>query len=269
MNHILLDLGVDTAIYTKITNQLRAAGCVFAEDEAELLISAARSRSELDDMVTRRVAGLPLEHILGWAEFCGLRIKVDLGVFIPRKRTEFLVQQAIRLAEPFANPIVVDLCCGSGAVGAAITRCLKQAKLYAADIDPAAVRCARRNMADHGQVFEGDLFEPLPVALQGRVHMLVANTPYVPTEAIELMPSEARLHEARVALDGGADGLDIQRRIAAEGHRWLAPGGYLLVETSERQAAETGRIFTQNRLTAQTVRLDELDATVVIGHKPA
>ncbi|MEK8128784.1 methyltransferase [Paenibacillus filicis] len=104
-------------------------------------------------MVSRRIASLPLEHIVGWAEFCGLRIAVDPGVFIPRRRTEFLVQQAIRLAEPLANPIVVDLCCGSGAVGTAIVRCLRQAELYAADVDPSAVQCARRNIAASGHVF--------------------------------------------------------------------------------------------------------------------
>src|SRR5688572_21960081 len=96
---------------------LRAGGCVFAEEEARLLLSAAVSDGELSALVDRRVAGEPLEHLLGWAEFCGLRIEVDPGVFVPRRRTEFLVRQAAARARPGAT--VVDLCCGSGAVGVA------------------------------------------------------------------------------------------------------------------------------------------------------
>ena len=225
--------------------------------------------AELDNMVDRRVAGLPLEHILGWAEFCGLRITVDPGVFVPRRRTEFLARQAITLARQSASPVVVDLCCGSGAVGAALVATLDRVELYAADIDPAAVRCARRNLAAAGQVFEGDLYEPLPATLRGRVDILVANAPYVPTEAIGMMPREARLHEPRVALDGGADGLDVQRRVAASAPLWLAPGGHLLVETSERQAPQTVEIFARNGLIPRVTTSDELDATVVIGTRPA
>ena len=251
-----------------IITRLRAAGCVLAEDEAQLLVSAARTPAQLDNMVDLRVAGLPLEHILGWAEFCGLRIIVDPGVFVPRRRTEFLARQAITLARQSASPVVVDLCCGSGAVGAALVAALPLVELYAADIDPAAVRCARRNIDTHGQVFEGDLYEPLPATLRGRVDILVANAPYVPTEAIGTMPREARLHEARVALDGGADGLDVQRRVAASAPVWLAPGGHLLVETSERQAAQTVEIFARNGLIPRVVGSDELDATVVIGTSP-
>ena len=253
--------------------RLRAAGCVFAEDEARLLISAARTPADLAAMVDRRAAGLPLEHVLGWAEFCGLRIAVDPGVFIPRRRTEFLVNQAADLARQVpARPrtVVVDLCCGSGAVGAALVAALDQAELHAVDIDPAAVRCARRNVAAAGgQVYEGDLYTPLPAALRGRIDVLFANAPYVPTEAIGLLPAEARLHEARVALDGGADGLDVLRRVITSATLWLAPGGYLLVETSERQARRTVETFARSGLIPRLASSDELNATVVIGTRPA
>jgi release factor glutamine methyltransferase len=252
-----------------ITKRLRAAGCVFAEDEARLLISEARTPAELGVMVDRRVAGLPLEHILGWAEFCGLRISVDPGVFVPRRRTEFLAQEAITLARQSARPVVVDLCCGSGAVGAAIVATLDAVELYAADIDPAAVRCARRNIAGGGQVFEGDLYAALPATLGGRLDILVANVPYVPTEAIGMMPREARLYEARAALDGGADGLDVVRRVAGSASLWLAPGGHLLVETSKLQAPQTDEIFARSGLIPRVASSDELDATVVIGSRPA
>ncbi|WP_446040723.1 putative protein N(5)-glutamine methyltransferase [Streptomyces sp. SID1121] len=249
-----------------VVSRLRAAGCVFAEDEARLIRSTARTPAELTSMVDRRVHGLPLEHVLGWAEFRGRRITVDPGVFVPRRRTEFLVDQAVALARPGA--VVVDLCCGSGALGAALAAELDGVELYASDIDPAAVRCARSNVAAAGgRVYEGDLYDPLPAELAGRVDVLLANVPYVPTREIALLPPEARLHEARVALDGGADGLDVLRRVTAGAARWLAPGGRLLFETSERQAAEAVATVAGDGLLPRTVTSDELYATVVIGAK--
>jgi release factor glutamine methyltransferase len=224
-------------------------------------------------MVDRRAAGQPLEHVLGWAEFCGLRIAVDPGVFVPRRRTEFLVSHAAALARQApARPrsVVVDLCCGSGAVGVALVAALDGVELHAVDIDPAAVRCARRNLAaTDARVYEGDLCEPLPAALRGRVDVLVANAPYVPTEALGLLPREARVHEPRVALDGGTDGLDVQRRAAAGAPLWLAPGGSLLVETSERQAWQTADTFARNGLIPWVATSDERNATVVVGTRPA
>ncbi|MFB6649519.1 putative protein N(5)-glutamine methyltransferase [Bacillus toyonensis] len=259
---------MDTETEKCIITRLRTAGCVFAEDEAQLLISEAQTPEILANMVERRTAGFPLEHIIGWADFCGIRITVEPGVFVPRRRTEYLVQQTAYLAMPGA--IIVDLCCGTGAVGAALATVLRGIELYAVDIDPVSVRCARRNINwASGNVYEGDLYHPLPTKLRGCVHILVANAPYVPTEAIKLLPQEARKHEARVALDGGAEGLDVQRRIVTEALLWLAPGGHLLVETSQRQALQTVEIFTQNGLITQVKNCDELDATVVIGTRPS
>jgi len=297
-----------------IVTTLRAAGCVFAEDEAHLLVSAAGGPEDLAAMVDRRVAGVPLEHVLGWAEFCGLRIAVDPGVFVPRRRTELLAWQAAdlahqtadqtrqaadlahqtadqtrqaadlahqtadqtrqaadlarqaigELARQAAEAVVVDLCCGSGAVGAVVAATVNRLELYAVDIEPAAVACARRNLI-HGRVYEGDLYEPLPAELRGRVDVLVANAPYVPTEAVGLMPPEARLHEPRVALDGGADGLDVLRRVTEAAPHWLAPGGHLLFETSERQAAPAIDFVARSGLLPRVLADDELGATVVIG----
>lgn len=233
---------------------------MFAEDEATLLLETAQSPSELETMVRQRIDGLPLEHVLGWAEFCGLRIAVHSGVFVPRRRTEFLARQAAELAAP--GNVVVDLCCGTGAVGAALSQCVQGLELYSVDIDPAAVKCARQNVS---RVYEGDLYEPLPPELCGRIDILVANAPYVPTEAIALMPPEARDYEPRVALDGGLDGLDVQRRVTAAARDWLAPGGHLLIETSAAQAPETAAAFANHGLAVRTVQSDQLSATVVIG----
>jgi len=233
---------------------------VFAEDEAELLIAAAPTASDLARLVDQRVAGLPLEQVLGWAEFYGIRIAVDPGVFVPRRRSEFLVHQAAVVTQPGA--VVVDMCCGSGALGAALVA-VRSIDLYAVDIDPAAVACARRNIHDH--VYQGDLFDPLPATLQGRVDVLVVNAPYVPTDEIAFMPPEARLYEAQVALDGGVDGLDIQRRVVASAPLWLTPTGTLLIETSNRQATHTADMIAQVGLQPRVVSSAELDATVVIG----
>lgn len=258
----------DNVTVTVIVSRLRAAGCVFAEEEAGLLVSAARTPADLAAMVDQRAAGLPLEHVLGWAQFCGLRVAVDPAVFVPRRRTEFLARQAVALARP--PVVVVDLCCGSGAVGAALVAALDRVELYAVDIDPAAVGCARRNVAAAGaQVYVGDLYQPLPATLRGRIDILVANVPYVPTEAVGLLPPEARLHEPRVALDGGTDGLDVLRRVAAAAPRWLAAGGHLLVETGERQAPQAVETFAGNGLIPRVARSEELNATVVIGTTPA
>ena len=252
-----------------LAERLRIAGCVFAEDEAELLLTAATTPEELEQMVRHRVLGVPLEQIVGWAEFGGLRIAVQPGVFVPRRRTELLLQQALLLAPP--QPIVVELCCGSAALALAVASTLQDVEVYATDIDPAAVQCARRNLSrlPSGAVaLEGDLYEPLPHSLAGRVNLLLANAPYVPTGSMELLPREARLYEPRLALDGGADGLDIVRRIVAGAKRWLAPNGRLLVETTSGQASATIAAFERHGLASHTVTSDELDATVAIAQLP-
>jgi len=291
-----------------VVARLRAAGCVFAEEEATVLASTAASPAELDAMVARRADGEPLEQVVGWAEFAGLRVFVDPGVFVPRRRSEFLVEVAVLMAGRqggTAPRVVVDLCCGTGALGLAVavkldrtveaaravdvarmvhvTRAVDEAErdgdgvaaadvrlggveLHAADLDPAAVACARRNVEPAGgHVYAGDLFTALPDSLRGRASVLICNAPYVPTTEIAFMPAEAREHEALMALDGGADGLAILRRAAAEAGAWLAPDGVLLVETSERQATAMAAVMTAAGLTAQVHEDDESGATVVTG----
>ena len=267
---------------------LAAAGCVFAEDEARVIHSAARTPGQFGAMVERRAGGLPLEQVVGWAEFRGLRIFVDPGVFVPRRRSEFLVETAVSLARR-PGPVIVDLCCGTGALGGARAAGrggaepggaepggaepgateLGGTELHAADIDPAAVCCARRNVEPGGgRVYQGDLFGPLPSALRGRVTVLICNAPYVPSSEVAFLPPEARDYEPRVALDGGPDGLAVLRRVAAEAPRWLAPGGHLLVETSDLQAPAMTQAMTAAGLTARTRNWEEYGATVVTGAVP-
>jgi release factor glutamine methyltransferase len=251
---------VDTA---EIVSTLRAAGCVFAEDEARLLTESASGPAELGEMVSRRSAGLPLEQVVGWAEFCGLRFAVRPGVFVPRRRTELLAHQAVSLARQGAA--VLDLCCGTGAVGAAVARACPGIELHASDVDPVAVECARENLAGLGSVHESDLYRALPPALKGSVDLILCNAPYVPTDEITLMPPEARDHEPRQALDGGHDGLDIQRRVIDQAGEWLRLNGYLIMETSVKQAAETAKAFDRAGFTATIVTSEELDATIAVG----
>jgi release factor glutamine methyltransferase len=243
-----------------IVRALRAAGCVFAEDEARLLIEAAATPAALESLVAQRVAGQPLEYIVGYAEFCGLRIAVSPGVFVPRQRTALLVREAAAVLRPHA--IVVDLGCGTGAVGAAL-RSRVDHELFAVDIDPVAVACARRNVGSAARL--GDLYEPLPGRLRGQVTAIVANTPYVPTDAIGLMPPEARDHEHRVALDGGPDGLAVVRRAIAGAPDWLAPGGHLMIETSADQAPLAARAMAGHGLATRIAHDEELSGTVVLG----
>lgn len=253
--------------YPRTVMALRAAGCVFAEDEARLLHEEASGSASLREMIDRRIEGEPLEAILGWAEFHGLRISVDRGVFVPRRRTELLARTAI--SHTRTHFVVLDLCCGTGAVAAAIAHDRPGIELHAADIDPAAIRSAHRNLDGIGEVHEGDLFDALPRHLRGRIDLLTVNAPYVPTEAIGSMPPEARTHEPHVALDGGADGLDIHRAVLAEAPSWLAAGGHLLIETSRQQAEGTHEAFTRHGFDAHVHHDPDVDGTLVLGTAPA
>ncbi|CAN5299960.1 putative protein N(5)-glutamine methyltransferase [soil metagenome] len=243
----------------EIVARLRAAGCVFAEDEAGLLLETARDPAELESMVATRVEGLPLEHVLGWVEFAGRRYAIEPGVFVPRPRTEFLVEQVSRIARP--GGVVLDLCCGSGAVGAALGAAIG-GEVYASDIDPVAVACARRNVAN---VYEGDLYQALPAGLKADVLVVIA--PYVPTDAIALLPHEARDFEPLYTLDGGADGLEVLRRVLSGAREWLAPGGLLATEVSERQVPALVQLVAAVGLEPRVIRDDDLDATVVLGQE--
>jgi release factor glutamine methyltransferase len=275
-----------------VIDRLRSAGCVFAEDEAALLMTSADDPEHLARLVQRRIGGEPLEQVVGWARFCDLRIGVAPRVFVPRRRTEFLVHRAVQFFDKLAagrqGPVltVVELCCGSGAIGLALadvisrspTKRPRRVEWHGVDLDPVAVRCAEDNLAAvsaalpprflDGRIYQGDLFEPLPARLPGYVDLLLANTPYVPTAELHLLPAEARLHEPRHALDGGPDGLDLLRRIASAATDWLISGGHLLIEISDRQAPAATEAFTAAGLVPGLVSSADQQATVVSGRQP-
>ncbi|MGC5026506.1 putative protein N(5)-glutamine methyltransferase [Tsukamurella sp. DT100] len=241
-----------------VIGELRAAGCAFAEREAELLEDAAASGPDLEALVRRRCAGEPLEHLLGWVEFRGRRLIVGPGVFVPRRRTELLSE----LAD--GSGVLVELCCGAGPIVATAAA----AKTYAADIDRTAAEYAARN-APEATVLVGDLFRPLPGVLRGTVDVIAANAPYVPTAAIRTMPPEARDNEPHRALDGGPDGLTLHRRIAMDAPLWLRPGGRVLIETGRQQATYTVAALRAVGLDTHIEIDDERQATVAVGVKPS
>jgi release factor glutamine methyltransferase len=253
---------------TALVAALRAAGCVFAEEEADLLLARARDDDELAVLLARRVAGEPLEHVVGWAQFAGLRVAVGPGVFVPRPRSEAVVAVAAGLVGPGAT--VLDLCCGTGALGLAVAARVPEVTLHAADVDPAAVAYARRNVEPAGgTVYASDLFADLPVALRGALDLVVANVPYVPSDEVRLLPREAREFEPVAALDGGGDGLDVLRRMADEVGAWLAPGGSVVSEVSDVQAPAALAALAAGGLAARAVpAVDDDETVVVVGTRP-
>lgn len=250
-----------------LVERLRSAGCVYAEEEAALLREAASDDTVLEDLVRRREAGEPLEVVVGWARFCGLRIAVDPLVFVPRRRTELVARTALQLLEPGRGTprVVADLCCGTGAVAAVLAAAYDDLDLHAVDIEPHAAACARRNLAGAAQVHEGDLAVALPATLRGRIDLIVANAPYVPTAEVEHLPRESREHEPRVTVDGGEDGVELHRRVAATASQWLRPRGGLVLETSPASLERTLSVVAAEGLSPRVVTDDDLDAVVVVG----
>ncbi len=248
--------------------RLRAAGSVFAEDEADLLLEAGDGDPvRLRALVQRRLAGDPLEVVLGWAAFDGHRVRVAAGVFVPRARTAVVVEQAARRLHRYDR--VVDLCCGAGAISVALLGRVGALDLVAADVDPDATDVAAENIGDRGIVVTGDLFAPLPERFREAVDVIAVNAPYVPSGEVATMPSEARDHERLVALDGGADGLDVHRRIADGAGAWLRPGGAVVIEVSAAQSAASAALFAAAGFTVAVERDDEVDGTCVVAVRPA
>ncbi|HXQ60951.1 MAG TPA: HemK family protein methyltransferase [Acidimicrobiales bacterium] len=213
-----------------VIDRLRAAGCVAAEEEADEILAAAPDDATLEAQVRRRERGEPLAWITGMMRFCGHTIHVDPGVYVPRFQTEELARRAATLlAAVPSGARAVDLCTGAGAVAVHLQSEAPGATVVALDIDHRAVACARRNGA---RAVVADLGAPLS---SGAFDVVTAVAPYVPTDALRLLPADVQRYEPRRCLDGGGDGLDLVRRIVVTAARLLRPGGWLLVELGADQ----------------------------------
>jgi release factor glutamine methyltransferase len=229
---------------------LSKEGFVAPEEEADELLSAAGAADGaaagaadgaaggatgtgalLDELVARRLTGEPLEWVVGRMSFCAIEIRVDYGVYVPRRQSEALARHAA--AHLPADGTAIDLCTGSGAIAKVLATAHPRARVVASDLSPQAVACARSNGVE---AFEGDLFAPLPVGLEAGVDVVVGVVPYVPTSALALLHHDALAFESRVAYDGGPDGTGILRRVLTESPRFLRPGGVVLLELGGEQA---------------------------------
>lgn len=244
-DHAPLDLG-------SLTRALQGAGCVAAPEEAAELIEAARDDAELRQMRERRLSGEPLAWVTGKASFCGLEIRVDPGVYVPRWQSEPLARRAAELLP--AAGVAVDLCTGSGALAAVMNAGRPAAKVVATEIATAAVRCARRNGI---AVYQGDLDLPLPAALARCVDVMTGVLPYVPTDAMHLLPRDVRHFEPQLALDGGAAGLTMLTRAVQRSPHWLKRGGWLLLEVGGDQISPLTRVMGDSGFDGVTVVEDD------------
>jgi release factor glutamine methyltransferase len=223
-----------------------------AEDAGALLGAAAGDPAVLEDLVGRRLGGEPLAWLTGETTFCGLNVRVGPGVYVPRPQTEALARRAASLLP--AGGVAVDLCTGCGAIAVVLADAVTTARVVATDLDPVAVACARGNGVE---VFEGSLDEPLPTELSGRVDVLTSVVPYVPTDALRLLPRDVRAFEPPLALDGGADGTEVLREVTSRSVRWLKPGGWLLLELGGDQAAKLRPLLQELGFDAIEVFVDD------------
>jgi release factor glutamine methyltransferase len=215
-----------------LVSRLAAAGFIAAEDEAqELLARAGGDAALLEELLARRLTGEPLAWITGATRFCGLAIRIDPGVFVPRPHSETLARRAVERLP--ATGTAIDVCTGSGAIAAVLAAARPGARVVACDADERAVACAAANGVE---VHPGDLLEPVPRELEGRVDVVVGVVPYVPTPELRLLQRDTFAFESTVAYDGGPDGAAVLRRVLADAPRFLRPGGALLLELGGGQA---------------------------------
>ena len=217
---------------SRTTDALRRAGCVAAEDEALELVEASHGdEARLQELVERRCQGEPLAWLVGFVSFCGEKVLVHPGVYVPRWQTTPLVAEAVdRLPD---TGVAVDFCAGSGAIAVVLQRRRPSARVVATELDPVAVTCARANGVE---VFEGDMSAGLPAVLGGTVDVVTAVVPYVPTGELRLLPRDVTAYEPRGALDGGDDGMTFLIGAAVEAVPFLRAGGSLLLELGGEQA---------------------------------
>ena len=210
-------------------------------------------RDEYIKNIKRLILGEPLQYITGMQEFMKLRFLVTKDVLIPQPDTEILVEEVIRILRNIKNPIILDICTGSGAIAIALAKYVQNLKIYATDISGNAIEIAKRNaklngVANNIKFVESDLFEKLK---DMKFDVIVSNPPYIPTKDIKKLPKDVQ-NEPKIALDGGKDGLDFYRRIAKEGYKYLNRQGYLCLEIGYDQKFKVNKIIDDEKRYVQT-----------------
>jgi release factor glutamine methyltransferase len=240
---------------TLLARELAGAGFVAAEDEADALIACAVGDPvRLDSLVDRRLTGEPLAWITGSVQFCGAKIRVDPGVYVPRWQSEPLARRAAARLPP--DGTAIDMCTGAGAIATVLAMAHPRAQIVASDRDERAVACAVSNGVD---AYCGDLFSPIPPMLEGQADVVVGVVPYVPTADLTLLAHGTLEFESPLAYDGGHDGLQILRRVLVECPRFLRPGGALLLELGGDQADMLGDDLAELGYLDMAVLRDEDD----------
>jgi release factor glutamine methyltransferase len=211
-------------------------------------------------LLAKRCQFVPIAYIIGRKEFYGLNFYIKTGVLIPRPETEFVVEEALKAAGTISNPVIADLCCGSGAISVSIAVNNQKAKIYATEISDIACKVARRNIKaydvqDRVLLFKGDLWMPLEQRKIKELDIIVSNPPYIPSQELENLPSDVK-NEPELALDGGSDGLEFYRRIITNAPKYLKPGGRIILEIGWNQASDVESIFKKNGFKQITVRKD-------------
>ena len=225
----------------------------------------------LHALLERRAGHEPLQHLLGFEDFRGLRLRVTPDVLIPRPETEGLVEWALELLDAMSAdwgraaaisgpPLMADIGAGSGAIACALAAARPAVQVFAVEASPAALAVAAKNVYALGLVgrvrlMRGDLVTPL-AAQAGRLAMIVANLPYLASAVIPTLPREVRDFEPRAALDGGPDGLGLLRRLVTAAPAVLRPGGRLVLEIGEEQAGALASLMAAEGFTGIASRVD-------------
>ena len=227
---------------------------------------------KFDELVKRRSTGEPMAFILGWVDFLDFKMNIEPGAFIPRLTSEFLAKQAIRRIRKRSRPVHVDLACGIGPVAIGSARKVPQAEVYGVDISRKAVRQAQANAlklgAPNAKFFKGDMFEPLPDQIRGRVDVISIHPPYVPKDEVDDLPEEIKQYEPSHTLtDTSVDGLGLTRRVIDEGRQWLGPNGWVLIEIVPSESNVVRKMFRKHGYEEVRSTHGELKLTRVICGK--
>lgn len=231
-------------------------GHVLKTDRLKLLVNDEINLTDhqllcYENLLAQRCRFIPIAYILGRKEFYGLNFYIKPQVLIPRPETEFVVEETLKAIAPIKNPIMAELCCGSGAISVAVAVNNSKVKVYASDVSNVACEVSRKNIKNHQVedrvlLFLGDLWSPFKERNIGNFDVVVSNPPYIPTGQLRLLPDDVK-SEPQIALNGGNDGLEFYRRIIFKTPKFLRPGGTIIFEIGWNQADDVKDLLRKMR----------------------